>query len=345
MNVQKLRPIVFLLIACCAVYGLAAEEPNECAWMNGAFNVVDSNTGVEWGPVDDEGPVPKFCVSVILGCEKDDDDFVVKEMRQTEAWNSLSESQIEFSKHHSFCQWQGLCRGLYQGYQIRYLYGVSRADAAKLAQIFLKVKATQAVKKRVYRKQTLQEAEKELAHAEKQLPLKQAELTAMQQQYEKIRMNARYISLSDDEAIEAAKQSILRMNTMLDEIEIEKVGVEARIHAIQQQLKKYAEYSLAWGQFEGQLIEQTIDLTALEARNQSALKVRDQQNDFLSSWQKLLDLKHDVSQYQDTIERSPVWIDDWRKVLTGSHRIYCPPLAGNQVVIHPVFLKLRVKKD
>ena len=175
-----------------------------------------------------------------------------------------------------------------------------------------------------------------LAKAEADLPLKQAAFSAVEQQYEKIKSNVRYVSLSNNKIAQTANETILRMNTLMDEVDIDLVAAEARIHAIQQQLKRIDGKKLLQTPLELQLIQQTIELTGLEARKLSVLRTLEQQNGFITLFQRYADLASQIQGLQGTIDAYPPWLKEQESALVGPDRFNAPPLAENRVTIHPV---------
>jgi len=327
--------IICLIVVINACTGVkAASEPNECAWMAGTFSVVSSTVPVEWSGRWASSPPPAFCASVIMNTN--DWSSVAEQIPKTQEWNTLSKAQHEFCKQTHFYQHHGSCSGIYEEYQRFHLYAVTEEDAQKLAAAFLKIKAAQAMRSRSEHKQEIQSRKAELAKAEADLPLKQAEFTAVKQQYEKVKSNVRYVSLSNDKIAQTAEATILRMNSLMDEVDIDRVAAEARIHAIQQQLKRIDGNELLQTPLELQLIQQTIELTGLEARKLSALKTLEQQNGFITLFQSYADLAARIHRLEGIVDEYPAWLTEEESLLAGPHRFLAPPLAGNRVTIHPV---------
>lgn len=313
----------------------AATEPNECAWMTGVFDVVTSTIPIEWqGQWDGDGDPPAYCASVVL--RTNNWGSVVEQMQNTADWETLSKAQHELCKHSQFYQHRGSSSGIHSDYQIFYLYAVTAEDAHKLARAFLKTKSAQARQNRSSQRHEIQLSKARLAKAEADLPLKQAEFAAVKQQYEKIKTNVRYASLADTEIAQNAKDTILRMNTLMDEVEIDRVATEARIHAIQHQLKRVNGNAHLQTPLELQLIQQTIELTGFEAQKLSALKTLEQQNGFITLFQRFADLGDQTRDLQARIDRIPDWLAEQESRFKGPENVLAPPLAGNRITIHPV---------
>ncbi|NQV31057.1 MAG: hypothetical protein HQ515_00095 [Phycisphaeraceae bacterium] len=331
----------------------AASEPNECAWMADVFDLVTSTVPVEWqGHLEGNSPEPAFCASVILGTN--DWGSIIEQMQNTPDWKTLSKAQHELCRHSQFYQHRGSSSGVYADYQVFYLYAVTAEDARKLARVFLKAKSAQTRQRRSGQRHQIRLSKARLAEAQEDLPLKQAEFAAVKQQYEKIKTNVRYASLSDTEIAENAKETILRMNTLMDEVDIDRVATEARIRAIQHQLKRVDGNTHLQTPLELQLIQQTIELTGFEAQKLSALKTLEQRNGFITLFQRYADLGDQTRDLQDRVDRTPDWLAEQESRFQGPENVLAPPLAGNRVTIHQlqcpnryilICIKIRCKTD
>jgi hypothetical protein len=221
----------------------------------------------------------------------------IVQILRTSAAKSLSEKQRKFLTGSDAITWWGVDD--IRNHDTVFIYGVSEEDVKKTVRAYLEVAEKQAGAERKRYEEILNEAKVRLDQIEEELPEKREQAEEAEEEYKDVK-KGRYFSLSDVEAYERAKETMLQMDKLLDVLEIELAGIREKLGAINEYRKtpqsmeaidrrrKLPEGMLV--KLEQMYVEETIELKSAEARKQAALNIRGRDKEFLelfNEWQNL----------------------------------------------------------
>ena len=160
----------------------------------------------------------------------------------------------------------------------------------------------------------------------------------------------RYFSLSDNEAYETAKKTMLEMDKMLDVIAIELAGIREKMAVLNeyrktpqdmqaiQRRRQLPEGMLV--KLEQMFVEQTIELKSAEARKQAATKIRDRDKAFIVMFNKWNNLSSEVYNLKANLENYEERVPEIEEILTNPKPDMLPPeIYQNKVTIYPVLIE------
>lgn len=271
-------------------------------------------------------------------------DTAVQQILKTSEGQSLSEQQRHFLiASDAVVRW-----GIHniQNHDMLLLYAVSEEDAKKMVRAYLEIPANEAKARRQEYEQYVKDRKQEIIEIKKVLPEKQKQADEMEPKYMEIK-KTRYFSLSDDEAYEKAKETMLEMDKMLDVIAIELAGIREKMSVINEyrttpqdmqaieRRRQLPEGMLV--KLEQMFVEQTIELKSAEAREKAAVMIRDRDKAFVDlfiQWKNLSGEVHNLKSNLENNERRAQEIEDR---LNNPEPFMLPPeLYQNKVTIYPV---------
>jgi len=268
----------------------------------------------------------------------------ILQILKTSAGQSLSQQQRKFLTASDAITWWGIEE--IKNHDTVFLYAVSEEDAKKTVQAYLEVPASKANAKIQEYEKYIKDRKEEIIKIKKALPEKQKQADEMEPKYMEIKKN-RYFSLSDDEAYEKAKETMLEMDKMLDVLEIELAGIREKMSVINEYRKtpqdsqaimrraKLPEGMLV--KLEQMFIEQTIELKSAEARKQAAIKIRDRDKAFVDLFIQWNNLSGEVYNLKANLESSEKRVPEMEEILTDPTPDMLPPeVYQNKVTIYPV---------
>lgn len=271
----------------------------------------------------------------------------IRQILNTSAGRSLSEQQRKFLSASSALTWWGEDR--ISNHDMVFLYAVSQEDAKKTVQAYLEIPTNKANAKMQEYKEYIKDRKEEIIKIKKNLPEKQKQADEMQPKYMEIK-NTRYFSLSDNEAYEKAKETMLEMYKMLDILEIELAGIQEKISIINEYRKtpqdiqairrreKLPEGMLA--KLEQMFIEQTIELKSAEARKQAAIKIRGRGKAFIDMFNEWNNLSSEVYDLKANLVNSERSVQEIEEILTNPKPDMLPPeIYQDKVTIYPVLIE------
>ena len=197
-------------------------------------------------------------------------------LREIALWDGLSRGQLTFCRLQKFLWITPAERGSsLAGYWRVQILAVTHEDARRLTQAFLSVCARSISK---WRAEQLAKLENEINGEHESLREKESalsgaltDLATVESAYGPIKNSDRYRARTDDDAAEAAKMTIQRMDADTDEIEIRTTEIRAKLEMID----KYRQLNHANISDKLRLmeVESTIELTGLTARREAIMKI------------------------------------------------------------------------
>lgn len=237
------------------------------------------------------------------------------------------------------------------------VYAVSQEDAKKMAQALVEVLMKEAdvalgpilksyINKILSKKQEL---EKNVAQTKKTLLEKKAEWSSAEEKLQKKLKEGPHFMHELAHSSEAAKEAqatILEMNRILDSLNIEIAGIEAKLSAVREyrgprslRLRKEHVTSEGLAKLEQILIEQTVELAGASARKKAVLDIQTREREFLNLYKKweaasyaIGKLKGNLSSYEQKLTE----VAD--KLANPTPEMLPPTVFQNKVIIYPVRL-------
>lgn len=355
-----MRPAVFSIvlsfILTTTLSATVVSEPNITA---SKIEFIDSNTPVKWAVltrskggnlyerVNPPGPIrPTFAASISI---RDDEarfhseDEVLDRINDSPVAKEFSKPQQEFLTTGFAVRADTNSEDPYHYYGTC-LYAVSEEDAKLMARAYLdglSMSADQAIARC---KTELIKNQEKLCVAQKELSEKEAKLRACEEKYRQEKDGLHKLS-SDVEAYDLAKDTILEMSKALDRLDIEMVGIRAKLNAIEKYRDKKTQGDTLHAKLEEMFVEQTIEMSGLEARWAATKNLSDKQKAFLDLYNERIEMQHEVSKLRVTIAESQRAIDNITELLAHPKQntifgnMLPTEVYENKVTIYPVLTK------
>jgi len=268
----------------------------------------------------------------------------ILQMLKTSAGQSLSQQQQKFLTASDAITWWGIEE--IKNHDTVFLYAVSEEDAKKTVQAYLEVPTNEINARTQEYGKYINDRKQEIIEINKILPEKQKQADEMEPKYMEIK-NTRYSSLSDDEAYEKAKETMLEMDKMLDILEIELAGIREKM-AVINEYRKTPQNAQDWARrnrmpdgmiskLDQMFIEQTIELKSEEAREQAAIKIRERDKAFIDTFIEWKNLGGEVYKLKANLESAKKRVKEGEEFLTNPGPGWLPPeIYQNKVTIYPV---------
>jgi len=226
------------------------------------------------------------------------------------------------------------------------IYAVSEEDVKKMVQAYFEIHESEVNARIQEYEKYIKDRRQEANEIKKILPEKQKQADQMEPKYMEIK-KSRYFSLSDDEAYEKAKETMLEMDKMLDAIAIELAGIREKMAVINEYRKtpqdmqaierrrKLPEGMLV--KLEQMFVEQTIELKSAEAREKAAIKIRDRDKAFVDLFIQWKNLSGEVNNLKANLKSAEKQVKELEERLINPEPYMLPPeLYQNKVTIYPV---------
>jgi hypothetical protein len=346
----KTTQIIIILISACTCGLSSAAEPNE-AKIELKFEIDNVRSQLWLGDrvgKPGQGPIKPTYVAILhirrphLDMPSGPDG--VQQILKTSAGQSLSQQQRKFLTSSDAITWWGIEE--IRNHDTVFLYAVSQEDAKKMVQAYLEI-PTNEINARIQEyEKYIKDRKEEIVEIKKVLPEKQKQADEMEPKYMEIK-KTRYFSLSDDEAYEKAKETMLEMDKMLDILEIELAGIKEKM-AVIDEYRKTPQNAQDWARrrelpegmlakLEQMFIEQTIELKSAEARKKAAMKIRDRDKTFVDLFIQWKNLSGEVYNLKANLESSEKRVPEMEEILTNPTPNLLPPeIYQNKVTIYPV---------
>jgi len=271
---------------------------------------------------------------------------------QTEISKSMTSNQKEFIKtSSSYSVMGGNLPNMPIGYLTIRLYAVSPEDAKKMAQAFIELLNERTQERIKHQEDRFRKLGHEIAQAKEKLPEKQKQFEESELKYKEIK-DARYSSLTEEEAYEKPKETMLLMNKTLDALEIELAGIQEKLNSIEKyRQRRYAEDAKNFSRetldkLDQMFVEQMIELSSAKARQQAALKIRNREKEFLDLFNQWGSLEVEVNQLKHHLEISENTLRDVESILADPEPKMLPPIIyQNTATIYPVRVEDKKQND
>ncbi len=258
---------------------------------------------------------------------------------KTAAGQSLSEQQQKFLTASDAIIWWGIED--IKNHDTVFLYAVSQEDAKKMVQAYFEIHANYVNSRIQEYEQLIKDGKQKIIEIKKVLPEKQKRADEVGPKYREIK-KTRYFSLSDDEAHEKAKETMLEMDKMLDILEIDLTGIKEKLSSIEKyrSTKRLQDKRLSdevVDKLDQMLVEQMIEFKSTEARKQAAIKIRDRDKAFVDLFTQWKNLSGEVHNLKSKIENNERRVQEIEVRLKNPEPYMLPPeIYQNKVTIYPV---------
>ena len=343
---KKLQLITVLVLACICAPVLSVESNPTKAGLNFEIKSEEQQWIVEVGGRIGKGPIKPTHVAELFLPYPYSNEYNsrsnpqrIMRMLKTAVGRSMSSEQRAFLSASTVTDAITVIdRGniVRRHYQIR-LYAMSELDARKMAVAFIEAMADKAEKIESYKEQirSLQEG---IFQTQKKILDKKAETEDILDLLREKLKNVHYLSIDE------AKQAISELNTMLNNLDIELAGMEAKLTVIQEQRQQQNVTKFGINKEDILLklgnmwIDLLIEMKVAEARKETATQLRSQAEDFCkemnaanAQFQKETNkLKMDISFYEKEIRQ-------FEERLADPNMETLPPkIFQNKVTIYPI---------
>jgi hypothetical protein len=347
---------IVLSVLCAAILGATPVSELNSADFEIKF-VIDSNTPVKWiayakpkegrghqAPIANPGPIKPTYVARV--CIRDDSGQSYSNINTLDA---IQESPVakKFSKPQQAFLKTGFAI-LVEGdrkdpfhYSATYLYAVSKEDAELMARAYLDGLTRSARQVVAKWKDELSKNQEKLRVAQKELSEKQAELKKCEEKYKQVKDKTHKLS-SNAEAPNLAKENILEMDKALGRLQVEMIGIRAKLDVIQKYRDKTAHGDALYAKLNEMYVEQMIEMSGLEARWAATEDLRAKQQAFFDLYNEKEHLRSQVYMQTRTIKDTQGTIKSLMEFLahpkanTMFGNMLPPEVYQNTITIHPV---------
>ncbi len=346
ISTRKRQLAITLILACICIPALAT-EPNE-AKTELKFEISTKET--KWmrdKTQPGRGPIkPAYVATLFI---KDDYYFSdlpnseeIEVLVKTYAGESMSVPQKELlAKSEVVAARIGHEETVKDHFYYR-LYAVSPDDAKKMAEALIEALNDQHTRMRLY-KLRLHNLQEELSHNRMRLVFQDIDMEIDLTRFREAMKNVHYLT------VEEAKITISELNKMLNHLDIDRAGVQAKIKAIrehQSRQKAIRDKKLEEGisregillKLEEMLVDLFIEFDVLEDRMETASRLRGQAEHFYKQMNdKQLDLQRRANYVRINIEENEQELRRIERILTNPESDMLPPrVYQNKVTIYPV---------
>ena len=306
-----------VLSLCLAAAGISIATPAEPNDIRSELTFQTSSERADWivrGEKTEEGkttyyhapgPIkPTHAAEVVLSRDVwpfQAEQHIFERIKESPIAQKLSQSQTDFL-NTGFAIWiDDETHRIPKHYSI-WIYALSENDAKTSVRAFLDTCAKRVEQHVQERKDFLSKTQRGLEQAKKELPEKETALKNIEQEYTRLK-NSTHVFCSDVEAGELAKETILEMDKMLDTLRIELAGIREKLKAIEKFRNERDLSTDIRGRLDQMFVEQTIELSGLEARRIMTQEIRAKEERFLGLFNERGKLQTELGQLEKSINR------------------------------------------
>ncbi len=257
---------------------------------------------------------------------------VIDKILNTPAGKLMSQKQRDFIPvTRAFCRLNLSEFAVPNHYHFR-LYAVSELDARNMAQAFIEDLTNIANANRKELLDEQQKLQKQIAAFKNDISEKEIELKDAQTKLEGLKGKVHYLTIDE------AEKTVLELNKMLDVIDVEIAGLQAKVSAIEKYKsdKKITNVDIL-AKLEQMLTEQTVELAGALARREAATRVRNQAGEFYNLRKQQLELPKTLNDLRRSLsnrERDLQRVQN--RLIDPASNVMPPKIYQNKVTIYPV---------
>ncbi|MHC4741414.1 MAG: hypothetical protein ACYS8Z_05855 [Planctomycetota bacterium] len=187
----------------------------------------------------------------------------------TPSGRKVSGSQREFLESGRAIYREGSFGGRVEGHFGFWVYGVSKDDAERTAQAFVQyLTAEGEATKQYWLSERKKIAEELMPEAEKEIADAEEEIKKVQTRFDVLKKSVHYVSTVE------AMETVLEFNRMLNDLEVEISGLQAKVAANKEYMAKSNLTEDALTQLQQILGDHIIELAGAQAKKETAAKIR-----------------------------------------------------------------------
>jgi prefoldin subunit 5 len=340
MITSRKRQIAITLILVCTSAPILGAEPNE-AKTELKFEI--SNEERQWFITDgrvDQGLIkPTHMAEFLITYSKSNTygTSTIPEIEQSSMGPLMSQQQLGFiRKASAIAAFPSEMKDYYRCC----LYAVSTDDAKKMVKAYVEALTSRA-NKNLQEHQTFKEkVQARIAELKKRILEKETKLNTVGPELGKRLKEGPYaLELDPNGGIalgmdipDRAKKAVSDMNKMLDVLNIEIAGLQAKLAAIEDYRSKKNIGTEALAKLEQILCEQTIELAGALARKRAALEIRKREEEFYSLYTQWENTSYEVQGLKRDLGLS----EHNLKLAKPGVEMLPPQVFENRVIIYPV---------
>jgi len=224
-----------------------------------------------------------------------------------------------------------------------WLYAISEEDARKMVQAFIDFLNKKAKARLEQMLQMRDGLKGKVSQTQKQYLEIKAQFEAIGADFEKKLKDGRHFLNLDGglargmDTPKEAKQTVLEMNKVLDLLNIEIAGIEAKLAAIEELKSRKSVSGEGLAKLEQILCEQTIELAGALARKKASLEIRTREEQLYNLYRKWENLSYEVQKLDWDISTYEENLGELEEKLANPDPGTLPPtILQNKVTIYPV---------
>jgi hypothetical protein len=221
------------------------------------------------------------------------------------------------------------------------LYGVSEDDVKKMVKAFIKIIENRIESDKLRLMTLKKECQTKLTEMQKQLSEKQELQKKAEKDFENVKNNTHYLSP------EEAKKTVEKLNTILDNLNIEISGMKIKLETIDREhaaakdrMKSFEQQEIyqnsIWPKLELMRIDQIIDLRVAEEKRKIASRIRQEAEQFYTLHQQKYEKELELIGLKRRLSDCQGQLDSINRSLSTEPKLQPLKIFQNKVTIYPV---------
>ncbi len=214
------------------------------------------------------------------------------------------------------------------------IYAVTIEDARKMAMALVEALTEQAAEARAQLETERDATRDRIEQVEASLPGQETAMNQAREKFDTAKRQARYMFLSDSEAREKAKDTVIRITDELDSLEVSIVGIRERLQAVRdiRSGRTLSEASLQ--RLAEMEIEDEVELRSIMAQQEAASKIIEQARSFHDTYEIWSELRTRLNQAQSDLRSLKKGLAGLESSLADRERLeLMPPELRGEVAI------------
>lgn len=353
-KVSQLKAGLVLLMLCAP---MLATEPNLPTEPNLATTEVvfeTSDQSQSWLILDEKSGIPRPHISVepepegvikpthvaVIYIDERQSRFVKyygdkhDSAMNTSAGKSMSQRQRDFIRTTQFAVVRRI-EGA-RPFIALWLYAVSPDDAKKMAQGVIEYISEIGDINMQVTKDAIADRQRKIAAAKEKIPEKERQTSRAQSNYGNAKKLSFYSSMDDDQVKKEITRTILEMDKMLDLLDIEIDGINAKIAAIEH-FQSQGLRMESRDRLRQMMLEEKVELAGAQTRRQGVLKIKGREKRLSDLLSRRMDASNELYALTKGLRRDEEALKDAKEDLADPGPYMRPPeIRQNKVTIYPV---------
>jgi len=218
-----------------------------------------------------------------------------------------------------------------------WLYAVSPDDAKKMAQGVIEYISEIGDINMQVTKDAIADRQRKIAAAKEKIPEKERQTSRAQSNYRNAKKLSLYSSMADDHQVEKEiRKTILEMDKMLDLLDIEIDGINAKIAAIEH-FQSQGLRMESRDRLRQMMLEEKVELAGAQTRRQAVLKIKKREKDLYNLYSISTNAAKELADLKNGLRRDEQGLKYAKENLANPGPYFLPPeIRQNKVTIYPV---------